>query len=111
MKGVSIAGLICAIAGLAFSFLGIFIFWLALAALPLSIVGLILSVNGGKKAKALGESNGAAKAGLIIGIIATVFSAITFAFCGICGLCVFCAEDAVLDGLNGALSDLENSLK
>ena len=84
-KGQIIAGFVLAICGLVLSFLG---GWFSIIALPASIVGLVLSVVGGKKAKANGEKNGLAVAGLVVGIVAVLFSAIFFFTCGICVLCV-----------------------
>ena len=82
-KGQAIAGFVCAIVGLVLGFIpGIF----ALLGLPVAIVGLVLSVLGGKKLKADNQPSGMATAGLVIGIIATVFTAITFFACGICVL-------------------------
>ncbi|MBQ8446959.1 MAG: DUF4190 domain-containing protein [Clostridia bacterium] len=82
-KGQAIAGFVCAIVGLVFGFIpGIF----ALLGLPLAIVGLVLSVIGGKKLKANNQPNGIATAGMVLGIIATVFTAITFFACGVCVL-------------------------
>ena len=70
-KGQAVAGLVLGIAGLVFSFLGT---WFSVLALPMSIVGLVLAVMGGKKLKAAGAPAGIATAGLVLGIIAVVFS-------------------------------------
>ena len=86
-KGQSIAGLVLGIVALLLSFAAAAVIPTFIA-LPLSIVGLVLSVVGGKKAKANGAKSGIATAGLVIGIIAVVFSAITFLSCGLCGICV-----------------------
>ena len=109
-KGQAIAGLVLSIAGLVFSFLGT---WFSVLALPMSIVGLVLAVMGGKKLKAVGAPAGIATAGLVLGIIAVVFSAIFFFTCGICTLCV---AAKINDGLNGLddlneLNGLINGLK
>ena len=82
-KGQSIAGLVLGIVALVICWFGI----LSFVALPLAIVGLVLSVVGGKKAKAAGKKSGIATAGLVIGIIATVFASIAFISCGLCALC------------------------
>lgn len=100
-KGQAIAGLVLSIVGLVFSFLGT---WFSVLALPMSIVGLVLAVMGGKKLKAAGAPAGIATAGLVLGIIAVVFSAIFFFTCGICTICV-AAE--INNGLND-LNDLAN---
>ncbi len=84
-KSQSVAGFVVSLVGLVLSFLGgIF----SIIALPASIVGLVLAVNGGKKYKANGEKSGLATAGMVIGIIAVLFSAIFFFTCGICVLVV-----------------------
>ena len=98
MKGMTIAGFICGLAGLVLSFLG---GWLSIIALPLAIVGLILSVKGGKAYKAAGTPNGLATAGLVIGIIAVVISAIFFFTCGICTLCVAAGAKAAGNAIAG----------
>ena len=95
-----IAGFICALLGLALPFLsGIFHGWLTLIPLALAIVGLVLSVIGGKKVKAAGGKSALATAGLVIGIIATVWASIAFISCG---LCIICAGEA-LEEMAGAL--------
>ena len=107
-KGQAIAGLVLSIAGLVFSFLGT---WFSVLALPMSIVGLVLAVMGGKKLKAVGAPAGIATAGLVLGIIAVVFSAIFFFTCGICTLCVAAKINDGLNGDLGEINDLLNSLK
>ncbi len=84
-KGQATAGFVLSIVGLVLSFFGT---WFSILALPASIVGLVLSVIGGKKLKANDQKSGLATAGLVVGIIAVVFSAIFFFTCGICALCV-----------------------
>ncbi len=103
MKGKAIAGLVLGIVGIVFSFLGT---WFSVLALPISIVGLVLSIMGGKGLKAAGEPAGIATAGLVLGIIAVVFSAICFVTCGLCTICVACAGNALNDGLNDLLGEL-----
>jgi len=49
--------------------------------------------------KASGEKSGLATAGLVLGIIAVVFSSIFFFTCGICVL----AAGSALSGLNGLM--------
>ncbi len=80
-KGKVIAGLVMGIVGIVFGILGTFF---SIAGLPVAIVGLILSVIGGKQVRAAGQPAGMATAALVLGIIAVVFSAITFFTCGIC---------------------------
>lgn len=86
-KGQSIAGLVLGIVALLLNFASALIIPTYIA-LPMAIVGLVLSVVGGKKAKANGAKSGIATAGLVIGIIAVVLSAITFLSCGVCAVCV-----------------------
>ena len=83
-KGAAIAGLVLGIVAIVLGFLG---GWCSIIALPLAIVGLVLSVNGGKQIKAAGQPAGIATAGLVLGIIAVVLTAIWFFTCGICYLC------------------------
>ena len=54
---------------------------LCLLSFPIAVAGLILSVIAYKK-----EKSNIALAGLIIGIIATIFTAIVFSACGLCVL-------------------------
>ena len=103
MKGLSIGGLVSAILGLVLCWFG---GWFSIIALPLAIVGLVLSAVGGKKLKAAGQSKGVATAGLVIGIIATVFSAIFFFTCGVCVLCVANELEDAYGDLNNALNGL-----
>lgn len=83
MKGLTVAGFVSALVGLVLSFFGGLA---SIVALPVSITGLVLAVMGGKKYKAIGEKNGLATAGLVIGIIAVCISGIFFFTCGICVL-------------------------
>lgn len=92
-KGTTIAGFVLSIAGLVLGFFsGVF----SIIGLPVSIVGLILAVVGGKKLRANGQPAGLATAGLVIGIIAVVISAITFFTCGICILCAGVVDSALM---------------
>ena len=97
MKGKAIAGLVLGIVSIVLGFLG---GWLSIIALPIAIVGLVLSIVGGKQLKAAGQPAGIATAGLVLGIIAVVLTAIFFFTCGICVICVTAAGEEVLDGLN-----------
>ncbi|MBE5756341.1 MAG: DUF2207 domain-containing protein [Clostridiales bacterium] len=92
MKGLAIAGFVVSLVGLVLSFLGTIF---SIVALPVAIVGLVLAVMAGKKFKAAGEKSGLATAGLVIGIIAVVISAILFFTCGICALALVGAAGAV----------------
>lgn len=99
MKGKAIAGLVLGIVAIVLSFLGGWLSWFSIIALPIAIVGLVLSIVGGKQLKAAGEPAGIATAGLVIGIIAVVLTAIFFFTCGICAICVATAGGEVLDEL------------
>ena len=88
-KGAAVAGLVLGIVAIVLGF--ILGGWLSLIPLALSIVGLVLSVNGGKKLKAAGQPAGIATAGLVLGIIAVVLTAIFFFTCGLCVICATCA--------------------
>lgn len=103
MKGKATAGLVLGIVGLVFSFLGT---WFSVIALPIAIVGLILSVSGKKALVAAGQPAGIGTAGLVLGIIAVVFSAIFFFTCGICTICVATGEGLVEDAFEEALEGL-----
>lgn len=83
-KGKIIAGFVMGIVGIVLGILsGIF----SIIGLPVAVVGLVLSIMGGKQAKAAGQPSGLATAGLVLGIIAVVFTTIAFFTCGICYLC------------------------
>ena len=86
MKGKAIAGLVLGIVALVSSsiFGGFISGWCYVLALPMAIVGLCLSASAGKELKVAEQPRGIATAGLVIGIIATVLSAITFFTCGLC---------------------------
>ncbi len=83
MKGMAIAGFVLSLVGLVLSFIG---GWFSIISLPVAITGLVLAIVGGKKLKAASQPAGIATAGMIIGIIAVVLSAIFFFTCGICVL-------------------------
>ena len=88
MKGKAVAGLVLSIVGLVLSFLGTFF---SIAALPVSIVGLVLAVSGKKALAAAGQPAGIGTAGMVLGIISVVFSAIFFFTCGLCTICAVAA--------------------
>ena len=91
MKGKAIAGLVLSIVAVVIGWWGI----LAFVGLPMAIVGLVLSVSGGKQLKAAGQPSGIATAGLVVGIIAVVFSGIAFFTCGLCTLCAAGIDSAL----------------
>lgn len=120
MKGKSIAGLILGIVALVCSsaFGALISGWCYVIALPMAIVGLSLSATAGKELKAAGQPKGVATAGLIIGIIATVLSAITFLTCGICvitaavgGLVADQAGDQLTNDIEDMFEGLYNIVK
>lgn len=102
-KNSAIAGLVLSIVGLVISFFGT---WFSVIALPVAIVGLVLAISGGKKLREEGAPSGIATAGLVVGIIAVVFSAIFFFTCGLCTICVASGANQI----NDALNDLNNEL-
>ena len=107
----AVVGFVLTILGVVFAF-GPISAWLCVIALPVAIVGLCLSVSARKAMKAAGQSAGLATAGLVIGIIAVVFAAISFFTCGLCVICASVGKaglDAASDAANDALNDaLEN---
>ncbi len=96
MKGKAIAGLVLGIVAIVLGFMGTFF---SVASLPCAIVGLVLSISGGKALKAANQPAGLATAGLIVGIIAVVWTAIAFFTCGICTICAMCAYEGAVSGL------------
>ena len=102
-KNQAVAGLVLSIVGVVFAFLT---GWFSILGLPAAITGLVLSCVGGKKLKMANQPSGIATAGLVVGIVATVFAAISFFTCGICILCVEAAEA----GVSNAANDFVNSL-
>lgn len=95
-KGLAIVGLILTILGLILSFLSILPF-VSIIALVLAVAGLILAVVGGKKLRANNLKKGVATAGLVIGILAVVFSGIGFVTCGACQICVVANGNDIQD--------------
>ncbi len=87
INSMAIASLVCGI-------IAIILFWIPyvnIASLVLSIIGIVCGATGMKKARLSGTGNGMAVAGLVISIIALVFSAIGLFTCTIC---VCTAENA-----------------
>ena len=83
-KGQSVAGFVLGIVGIVF---GVLNGWFSIIGLPVAIVGLVLSVAGGKKLRQNEQPTGIATAGLVLGIIAVIFTAIAFFTCGLCVIC------------------------
>ena len=90
-KGNAVAGLVLGIVGIVFAILN---GWFSILGLPVAIVGLVLSVVGGNKLRANDQPAGIATAGLVLGIVAVVYTAIVFFTCG---LCIICMGSAVLE--------------
>ena len=91
-KGKAVAGMTMGIIGIVF---GILSGWFSIIGLPVAIVGLVLSVSGRKQLTTAGQPTGIATAGLVLGIIAVVFTAIAFFTCGICTICATAAGSAI----------------
>lgn len=117
-KGISIAALVCAIVGIVLTF---FLGSLnpttnliyAIIEIALCILGIILGAKGMKMAAAEGQGKGMAVAGLVIGIVGTVF-AFGNLICAIaCASAVSSVENAMgdLEGLESNLNDLANQLE
>ena len=102
-KGKAIAGLVLGIVGIVLAFLGTYF---SIASLPVSIVGLCLSVVGGKQLRANNTPSGIATAGLVLGIIAVVFSAIMFFTCGICTILLAGAIDEANNTVNSMFGSI-----
>jgi hypothetical protein len=74
-NGVALAALVVGIASLLFAVVGLFVLPLFLA-IPGGIVAIVLGVIGRRRAKAGADRSGQAVAGLIMGIVALIVSAI-----------------------------------
>ena len=101
MKGLSIAGLILAIASLVLGW------WLPYIALPCAIVGIVLSAKGRSAAKAAGAPAGMATAGLVLAIIGTVWSAIGLVYFIACAAAASAVEGAIGGDYEAALDAAE----
>ena len=65
-----------------------------------------LSISGGKGLKAAGQPAGIATAGLVLGIIAVVLTAIFFFTCGLCTICVATGGKAIENAAEEALRNM-----
>lgn len=81
---MSIAALVCGILGIVGSFIPVISYF----TLILAILGIVFGAKGMKIAKATGQGQGLATAGLVLGIIGTAFGVI-----GV--LCIICAAGAL----------------
>ena len=89
-KGMSIAALVCGILGLVGGWIPVVGYF----TLVLAILGIVFGAKGMKIAKVTGEGKGLATAGLVLGIVGTVFG-------GLGVLCTICAAGIL--GAAGAL--------
>lgn len=87
---MAIAGFLLSLAGLIMGIIGGWSAYTAVFGLPVAVVGLVLSAISRKK-----KPSGLGTAGLVLGIIATVFTAITFFTCGLCVICAAAASASV----------------
>ena len=94
-NGMAIAALVCGVLGIIGSFIPVVMYFTAV----LAVLGIIFGVMGMKKAKQLGSGNGLAVAGLVLGIVGTVFAIIGI----ICYASVACALKKGFDTI-GAFS-------
>ncbi|MBO5005922.1 MAG: hypothetical protein J6C89_00610 [Clostridia bacterium] len=107
-KGKVIAGFVMGIVGIVMGCMGTLF---SILGLPVAVIGLVLSVNGGKQQRAAGIKSGLATAGLVLGIIAVVFTGITFFTCGICTLCIIgSAASASAMGWEEIMEELMESM-
>lgn len=81
---MSVAALVCGILGIVGSFIPVISYF----TLILAILGIVFGAKGMKIAKATGQGQGLATAGLVLGIIGTAFGVI-----GV--LCIICAAGAL----------------
>ena len=83
---MDVAGLVLGSVSIVMGVFGPLIFneWMAIIAFPLSVLGLILSVISGKKSKDPQGPSTVAVAGLIVCIVGSVLTGITFFSCGVC---------------------------
>lgn len=81
---MSVAALVCGILGIVGSFIPVVSYF----TLVLAILGIVFGSKGMKIAKATGQGQGLATAGLVLGIIGTTFGVI-----GV--LCIICAAGAL----------------
>ena len=105
-KGISAAAMICGIIAIIMSFLPVMGIWVVVISLLLGIAGIVLGATGMKKSKVTGEPKGMAVAGLVCGIIGTVFAVGGL----ICWISCYAAASAVEKGINDAISSASAAL-
>lgn len=91
-NGMAIAALVCGVLGIVGSFIPVVMYFTAV----LAVLGIIFGVLGMKKAKQMGSGNGLAIAGLVCGIVGTVFAIVGI----ICVASVACALKKGFDALS-----------
>lgn len=85
MKNLSIIGFWINLVALILSvFPMLFNYWASILAFPIAIIGLCLSAFAVRMYKDARKKSALATIGMIIGLVATVYSSITFATCGLC---------------------------
>lgn len=105
MNVKSIIALVCGLVGLILSFFTSSVA-VPVIALVLAVIGIVFGALGMKESKTTGNGHGLAVAGLVLGIIGTVF-----AFAGvICAVACATATSAVNEATGGLLDEL-SSLK
>ncbi|MGN0601084.1 MAG: DUF4190 domain-containing protein [Oscillospiraceae bacterium] len=100
----SIVALVCGLLGVVGSFFTAHPA-IPLISLALAIIGIVFGALGMKESKATGSGHGLAVAGLVLGIIGTVFSLVGV----ICAFACSAANEALEDsGLSDTLKELED---
>ncbi len=89
---MAIAALVCGVLGIIGSFIPVVMYFTAV----LAVLGIVFGALGMKKAKQTGSGNGLAIAGLVLGIIGTLFALVGI----ICYASVACALRKGLSGLD-----------
>ena len=90
-NGMAVAGLVCGILGIIASWIPVVCFF----TLIISVLGIIFGASGVKKARFTGTGNGMAVAGLVCGIIGTVFG-FTTTICTIIAIGISGKETAMI---------------
>ena len=91
-----------AIASLVLGIISILFFWTSIFAIIFmvtSIIGIVLGVLSRKKNSLAGFPTGLGTAGLVLNIIALIFTSLSFIFCGICITCAILADPLFLDSI------------
>lgn len=83
-QGMAVASLVLGIVSIIFCWTSLF----AVIFMVTAIVGVVLAISAKKKNAEMGMPPGLATGGLVLNIIALVFSAIGFLTCGVCTVCL-----------------------